>query len=84
MLHGFNLIDNDALPIEAECDNYISATDPSVKCIVEKQIREEIDNGNYVVCNDRPTIVSALGAIPKPNGKDIRLIHDCSRPIGTF
>ena len=24
-----------------------------------------------------------MGAIPKPNGKDIRLIHDCSRPIGT-
>ena len=30
----------------------------------------------------KPTIVSALGAILKPNNKDVRLIHDCSRPIG--
>ena len=26
--------------------------------------------------------MSALGAIPKPNSEDIRLIHDCSRPHG--
>ena len=31
--------------------------------------------------NTKPTIVSALGAIPKGPGK-VRLIHDCSRPEG--
>ena len=31
--------------------------------------------------DDKPVIVSALGAIPKRNG-GIRLIHDCSRPAG--
>ena len=30
----------------------------------------------------RPTIISALGAIPKPASNDIRIIHDCSRPSG--
>ena len=34
-----------------------------------------------MVTNQKPTIVSALGAIPKPNG-GIRLIHDASRPTG--
>ena len=38
-----------------------------------------MDNGNYQVTEQKPTIISALGAIPKPNGK-IRPIHDCSRP----
>ena len=31
----------------------------------------------------RPVIISALGAIPKQDSSDVRLIHDCSRPIGT-
>ena len=33
-----------------------------------------------IVTNAKPTIVSALGAIPKPDSDKIRLIHDCSRP----
>ena len=28
----------------------------------------------------KPTIVSALGAVPKPDSDDLRLIHDCSMP----
>ena len=36
--------------------------------------------GNYVIARTKPSIVSALGAIPKPNSENIRLIHDCSRP----
>ena len=41
----------------------------------------EIAEGRYSVVKDKPIIVSALGAIEKPN-KDICLIHDCSRPSG--
>ena len=80
---GFNLIDDDTTPIPAMCDNYISATDDSIRDIVEKQIIEEVNNGRYEIVHKRPTIVSALGAIPKPNGREVRLIHDCSRPVGT-
>ena len=31
----------------------------------------------------KPHIVSALGAIPKKNSPDVRLIHDASRPSGS-
>lgn len=48
---------------------------------VEKQILSEIAEGNYIVRTVKPTIVSALGAIPKPDG-GIRLIHDGSMPHG--
>ena len=60
------------------CDNYKSATDLSAHDRVEQQILSEISQGNYIVCNPRPTIVSSLGAIEKDNGK-VRLIHDCNR-----
>ena len=49
---------------------------------VEEQIKEEIDNGRYVVVSAPPRLTSALGAIPKPGTDKIRLIHDCSRPLG--
>ena len=35
--------------------------------------------GDYVICDKRPAVVSALGAIPKPGSDKIRLIHDLSR-----
>ena len=41
----------------------------------------EIENGHYVICQEPPDIVSPMAAIPKPDG-DVRLIHDCSRPVG--
>ena len=79
---GFNIVDNDVTPLPAECDNYLSATDPSVKDKVESQILTEIENDHYTVVDKRPLVVSALGAIPKKDCDDIRLIHDCSRPPG--
>ena len=63
-----------------EISNYKSAIASDVCDKVEKQIQEEIRNSNYVVTQAKPTIVSALGAILKPNTDKIRLIHDFSRP----
>ena len=83
IIYGFDLIDDNVDPLPAECHNYISATDVEVKDKVEKQIIMEIDHGRYTIVNKRPTIVSALGAIPKKDSDEIRIIHDCSRPIGT-
>ena len=77
---GFQIIPSNSVLEKAELSNYKSATASDVRDKVEKQIREEIRNGNYVVTQAKPTIVSALGAIPKPNTDKIRLIHDCSRP----
>ena len=63
-------------------DNYKSATNPVTRLLVEQTIREEIQESNYVLTSDKPQIVSVLGAIPKPDSAEIRLIHDCSRPHG--
>lgn len=61
--------------------NYKSVTNDAIRSKVEQQILEESDNGRFVITNNRPSIISALGAIKKLNGK-ICLIHDCSRPSG--
>ena len=76
---GFRLLDEGCSIQPTECHNYSSLSDGDNASKVAKQILWEVDNGNYQVTEQKSTIVSALGAIPKPNGK-IRLIHDCSRP----
>ena len=63
-------------------DNYRSATCPEAFAQVEQQIQEEIAEGFYVATHTKRTIVSALGAIPKPDSAEYRLIHDCSMPSG--
>ena len=83
--HGFDLIDMDidkSCINKCEVDNYSSATDSGIIDKVEEQILHEVSEGNYVICKDKPTIVSAIGTVPKPNSNDIRLIHDCSKPMG--
>ena len=62
--------------------NYKSATCVDNRQAVEAQIKEEINNRRYACCEKPPTLVSALGAIPKHGTNKVRLIHDCSRPIG--
>lgn len=78
---GFHIVD-DTSNLTSVCQsNYKSATSPDVRSQVEKQICSEIAEGNYVRQHKKTTIVSALGAIPKPDG-GIRLIHDGSMPHG--
>lgn len=60
-------------------NNYKSATDDNIASRVQAQIVEEVEQGNYVICGSKPTIVSSLGAVEKSSG-GVRLIHDCSRP----
>ena len=33
-----------------------------------------------MVTQSKPTLVSALGAVPKPDSDELRLIRDCSMP----
>ena len=65
---------------QAEVANYGSTRDPILAPLVHKQIQTEVDN-RYIITQQCPTIISALGAIPKNNNK-VMLIHDCSRPEG--
>ena len=40
----------------------------------------EIADRSYVITDVKPTIISGLGAIPKPDSSEVRFIRDCSRP----
>ena len=79
---GFQLLPADASIIPAEMENYTSATGPDSRDKVEAAILEELEAGNYIITHSKPSIISALGAVPKPDSDDIRLIHDCSMPRG--
>lgn len=57
-------------------------TDNPYREKVERQINHEISAGHYVITNSKPTINSALNAIPKGDSDIIQLRHDCSRPVG--
>lgn len=65
-----------------EMSNYKSATNELARSKVEKQIIFELESGHYQISNVKPHIISALGAVPKKDSSDIRIIHDCSQPRG--
>ena len=73
---GFSLV-TEPVSSPAEQDNYKSAT--GNRSAVEAQIKTEILEGRYVIVDEKPLIVSALGAIEKLSGA-VRLIHDASKP----
>ena len=74
---GFYIVDEGAVPVSAEVSNYSSAMQR--RQLVEKQIMKEINEGRYIVSSKKPTLISAIGAIDKPDGS-VRLITDCSQP----
>ena len=80
--YGASLIDPDKcqeLIPPASVPNGHSVTTEAVYPLVTHQILNELANSNYIQCDTPPKIVSALSAIPKPDG-NIRLIHDMSLP----
>ena len=80
--NGFDIVDSEKINTPVDIANYKSATGEDMVARVEDQIKTEIDNGRYVLVNEKPLIVSALGALPKKDAKRVRLIHDASRPAG--
>ena len=82
IINGFELIPADSTLSPAEMDNYSSSTKPEARDKVEQTLREEIAEGNYIITPTRPTIISALSAVPKAGSDELRLIHDCSMPVG--
>ena len=63
-------------------EKYRSSTDLLVRDKVEQTILGEIKQGNYAIVRNKPTIISAIRAIPKPDSDEVRLIHDCCMPEG--
>ena len=68
---GFNIVDIDKISTPVETDNYYSATSATANK-VEKQIITELENGHYKIVDQKPIIVSALGAIPKKDSNKVR------------
>jgi len=63
-------------------NNYNSVCCPEAREKVESTLNDEITVGNYTIVPQKLTIISALGAVPKADSDDLRLIHDCSMPPG--
>ncbi len=79
---GFHIINE--TPVQSvEVHNHKSAVSAANRDKVEAQIQEELDNLQYTIVEEKPFIISALGAIPKKGSTKVRLIHDASRPIGS-
>ena len=80
--NGFDIIDDVSQITPREVDNHPSAKPSSpLYEAATQQVLKEIYSGNYVICDTPPKIVSLMAAIPKSDG-EVRLIYDCSRPIG--
>ena len=77
--NGFQLVNTTKAPQPCLMKNYTSAAVHSEA--VEAEIFKELAEGRYEIMTEKPTIVSAMGAIPKSDGS-VRIIHDCSRPKG--
>ncbi|CAC5396064.1 unnamed protein product [Mytilus coruscus] len=79
---GFDIVDSSDIPSNIQAKNHPSAN-PSGPLYVKAhdQVLTEIENNNYIFADATPKIISPMGVIPKPGG-GVRLIHDCSRPVG--
>jgi hypothetical protein len=78
---GFNIVNASDIKGYVRQNNHSSVADNNIRLKVEQAILLEISHGRYKLANVTPNIISPLGAIVKQSG-DIRLIHDCSRPVG--
>ena len=81
-LYYFKLTNVNTQFTDMDMRNYKSATNPTVRATVEQTIPDKIRQGNCVVSTTKPTVVTVLGAIPKPNSTEVRLIRNCSRLHG--
>ena len=80
--HGFDIVDTDADPMPAEVDNNKSAQCHSpLYDKASQQVLAEIQQGNYVVCEDKPTIISPFSVLEKSDG-GVRLDSLCQSACG--
>ena len=65
----------------AHVQNNLSTWTPHLQPVISEAINDELLSGRYIKCPNKPKVISALSAVPKPNG-GILLTHDLSRPNG--
>lgn len=77
--HGFYITDKHQTVRHVEQKNHTSALKSRVA--EEKELIDQINKGHYIVASQKPSVISALAAIPKDDNS-VRLIHDGSKPVG--
>ena len=78
---GFDLIQRDATVLPAFTRNNRSALRPGAKEQIEEQLCKGLSLGHFSSSNTPHTIVNAIGAVPKRDASELRMIMDCSRPL---
>ena len=67
VINGFSIVNVESIVVPAEVTNHTSASPGSENSeMVQHQILSDIEEGNYVVCDHKPELISPLGAIAKP------------------
>ena len=80
--NGFQLLPPDSMVSHAFTHNNKSALQPGAKDQIEAQLVKGLQEDHFSVADksDMPLIINALGAVPKKDSNELRMIMDCSRP----
>ena len=75
------MIPRDTTVLPAFTKNNRSALRPGAKEQIEDELCKGLSLGHFGSSNTPPIIVNAIGAVPKRDSSELRLIMDCSRPL---
>ena len=80
--HGFHLLPPHSIVLPAFTKSNKSALRPGTKDQIEAQLDKGLRQDHFAVADQSqiPIIINALGAVPKKNSDEVRMIMDCSRP----
>lgn len=76
--YGFKIVDDNAVISSYWMRNYHSCLKDDVWPVINKTISDELSNQKYVIVNERPHCIHALGVVEQKS--KLRIITDCSRP----
>ncbi|KAJ7394558.1 amiloride-sensitive sodium channel [Desmophyllum pertusum] len=82
---SFHLLPVDVTVIPAFTKNNQSVLKPGAKDQIEAQIEKGLLDGHFALADksNTPIIFNALGAVPKKDSKELRMIMGCSHPLNT-
>ena len=81
--NGFQLLSPDLMVSHAFTQNNKSALRPGAKDQIEAQLIKGLREDHFAIADktNMPIIINALGAVPKKDSDELRMIMDCSRPL---
>ena len=81
--NGFHLLSPDSMVSHAFTHNNKSALRPGAKDQIEAQLVKGLQEDHFAIADkaNMPLTIKALGAVPKKDSNELRMIMDCSRPL---